>query len=368
MATEPIFGIPQGIATYPGSSDLVFGSDYGNQDFVVPMAKFIFYDTKGVLLSGSSAPTIYVRLGGTFNSTLINGYQEAQGIMGSPTGTSIFESEAGQALGRLGSSFIEGIQKQIVQGVAGATGYVASAGQSGKTQVEFLQRVMLNNFQQLIYQGPTFRRFQLPFIMKPHSQVEAETMLSIISSFRVASSPRTGTETGTLDSTIDTLGRRGDANALLRTGDAERPDPTSSAFPDGEQSQLYQDALRDFLNMRAVLTSEDESAADTIVANSGQVFTFGYPDMCKFELILHRKGGPGGAGADLTTLFRSEFCMIETVSVDYGSQNKMTFFDGKENSTQYFPTDVNLTVSLRESVLITASKASEQYISGTVLL
>ena len=120
--------------------------------------------------------------------------------------------------------------------------------------------------------------------------------------------------------------------------------------------------------MRAVLTSEDESAADTIVANSGQVFTFGYPDMCKFELILHRKGGPGGAGADLTTLFRSEFCMIETVSVDYGSQNKMTFFDGKENSTQYFPTDVNLTVSLRESVLITASRASEQYISGTVLL
>jgi ABC-2 type transport system permease protein len=40
--------------------------------------------------------------------------------------------------------------KQIVQGVAGATGYVASAGQSGKSQVEFLQRIMLNNFQQLI--------------------------------------------------------------------------------------------------------------------------------------------------------------------------------------------------------------------------
>jgi hypothetical protein len=368
MATEPIFGIPQGVSSYPSTGSLIFGSDYGNQDFVVPMAKFTFFDAKGLPLSGSSAPVIYVRLGGAFNSTLTNGYQEAQGIMGDPSGTSIFESDTGKALGRLGSSFIEGIQKQIVQGVAGATGYVASAGQSGKTQVEFLQRVMLNNFQQLIYQGPTFRRFQLPFIMKPHSQSEAETMLGIISSFRVASSPRTGTEPGTLDNTIDTLGRRGDPDSLLRTGDAERPDPTSKEFPDGEESQLYQDALRDFLNMRAVLTSEDEAVADTIVKNSGQVFTFGYPDMCKFDLILYKKGDPTGVGDDLIPLFKSEFCMIETVSVDYGSQNKMTFFDGKNNNTQYFPTDVNLTISLRESVLITAFKASEQYISGTVLL
>ena len=60
--------------------------------------------------------------------------------------------------------------------------------------------------------------------------------------------------------------------------------------------------------------------------------------------------------------------MIETVSVEYGAQNKMTFFDGKNNNSQYFPTDVNLTVSLRESVLITAAKASQQYLSGTVLL
>jgi hypothetical protein len=362
MATDAIFGIPQGIATYPSTGGLVFGSDYGNQDFVVPMAKFVFYDAKGVLLSGSSAPTIYVRLGGTFNSTLTNGYQEAQGIMGSPTGTSIFEGEAGQALGRLGSSFIEGLQKQIVQGVAGATGYVASAGQSGKTQVEFLQRVMLNNFQQLIYQGPTFRRFQLPFIMKPHSQEEAETMLSVISSFRVASSPRTGTETGTIDSTIEDLGRRADPDNLLKSGDEAPPDETK--FEGGKDNPEYQEALRQFLNRQSVLTDKDEAAADTIVQNSGQVFTFGYPDMCKFELILYKKGGEG----DIVTLFSSEFCMIETVSVDYGAQNKMTFFDGKNNNSQYFPTDVNLTVSLRESVLITAAKASQQYLSGTVLL
>ena len=364
MTTDAIFGIPQGIATYPSASNLIFGSDYGNQDFVVPMAKFSFYDTKGVPLSGSSAPTIYVRLGGTFNSTLTNGYQEAQGIMGSPTGTSIFDGEAGKALGRLGSSFIEGIQRQIVQGVAGATGYVASAGQSGKTQVEFLQRVMLNNFQQLIYQGPTFRRFQLPFNMKPHSLDEAETMLSIISSFRVASSPRTGTEPGSIDSTIDALGRRADPNNLLRSGDEVQPDPATYESTGGKDSPEYQEALRQFLNRISVLTDKDEAQADLIVQNSGQVFTFGYPDMCKFELILYKKGGTG----DIVTLFRSEFCMIETVSVDYGSSNKMTFFDGKTDKTQYFPTDVNLTISLRESVLITAPKASQQYLSGTVIL
>lgn len=362
MATEPIFGIPQGTATYPSSGGLVFGSDFGSQDFVVPMAKFTFYDAKGLPLSGGGAPTIYIRLGGTFNSTLINGYQEAQGIMGSPTGESIFAGEVGQALGRLGSSFIEGIQKQIVQGVAGATGYVASAGQSGKSQVEFLQRIMLNNFQQLIYQGPTFRRFQLPFIMKPHSQTEAETMLSIISSFRVASSPRTGTEQ-TVGQVVGRFGGSSD-DQLQTTGDLVQPDEKDFESTGGKESPEYQEALRNYLNRQAVLRPEDESAANFIVQNSGQVFTFGYPDMCKFDLILYRKGGEG----DIVTLFKSEFCMIETVSVDYGAQNKMTFFDGKGNNTQYFPTDVNLTISLRESVLITAPKASEQYLSNMVLL
>jgi len=365
MATEAIFGIPQGEATYPATTGLIFGSDYGNQDFVVPMAKFKFYDAKGVLLSGSSAPTIYVRLGGTFNSTLINGYQEAQGIMGNPSGASIFESDLGQTLGKLGSSWIEGLQKQIVQGVAGATGYVASAGQSGKTQVEFLQRIMLNNFQQLIYQGPTFRRFQLPFVMKPHSQAESETMLSIISSFRVASSPRTGTET-TISDVVTTFGRHATDGDLERTGNESPPKEDDELYKN--DPALYQQALKDYFNRQAVLSSESESAINQIVNNSGQVFTFGYPDMCKFELILHKKGGESGLGDDLITLFKSEFCMIESVSVDYGSQNKMTFFDGEGNNTQYFPTDVNLTISLRESVLITAPKASEQYLSGTVLL
>ena len=108
-----VFGIPVGAASYPAQQIIRFGSDYGNQDFVVPMAKFNFFDARGNALTGK-APTIYVRLGGTFNSTLINGYQDATGIMGDPSGTSIFAGETGKALGRLGSSFIEGIQRQMV--------------------------------------------------------------------------------------------------------------------------------------------------------------------------------------------------------------------------------------------------------------
>ena len=203
--------------------------------------------------------------------------------------------------------------------------------------------------------------------MKPHSQAESETMLSIISSFRVASSPRTGTET-TISDVVTTFGRHSTDGELERTGNESPPKEEDFKDSGGAESPLYQQALKDYFNRQAVLSSESESAINQIVNNSGQVFTFGYPDMCKFELILHKKGGESGLGDDLITLFKSEFCMIESVSVDYGSQNKMTFFDGEGNNTQYFPTDVNLTISLRESVLITAPKASEQYLSGTVLL
>jgi hypothetical protein len=355
-----VFGIQKGDFSYPKSGIIRFGSDFGSQDFVVPMAKFTFFDAKGVPL-GSNAPVIYIRLGGTFNTQLSNGYQDATGIMGDPGGTSIFASDTAKAIGRLGGSFIEGIQKQIVQGVAGATGYVASAGQSGKAQVEFLQRVMLNNFQQLIYQGPTFRRFQLPFIMKPHDKTEAETMLDIISSFRVASSPRAG-EAGTIADTVSNLGGLKDTDRLLNSAEPG-PDPADTTkYAKGEEDPLYQQALQNYNNRKAILDTTEQEAAATIVANSGQVFTFGYPDMCKFDLVLYKAN-------ELTTIFKSEFCMIETVSVDYGAQNKMTFFDNKNvKDNKYYPTDVNLTISLREAVLITATKAYQQYDQNSVIL
>jgi hypothetical protein len=219
---------------------------------------------------------------------------------------------------------------------------------------------MLNNFQQLIYQGPTFRRFQLPFNMKPTSKEEAKFMLDIISSFRVASSPRAGTET-TINQVIGRFGgSEDDQTVAQRTGDGP---PEEKNFEGGKESPLFQEALRAYNALQPVLDDADQTAANDAVTKSGQVFTFGYPDMCKFELVLYRKDAN-----ELDTLFRSEFCMIETVAIDYGAQNKMTFFDGLGSKGQYYPTDVNLTISLRESVLITAHKATTQFASGTVLL
>lgn len=368
MATS-IFGtVTSGESGYPTPGPLVFGGDFGNRDFTMPMAKFTFYNPKGEMISGVTAPTIYIRLGGTFNSTLSNGWQEAQGIMGSPGGSNIFDGNLGVEIGKLGSSWIEGLQKQIVQGVSGATGYATSAGQSGKTQVEFLQRMMLNNFQQLIYQGPTFRRFQLPFSMRPHAESEARKMIDIISSFRVASSPVTS-GMNSIGEIISSFGRHETSDRLQRSGDETQPDPTDKAkYPGGENDPSFVRAYQDYVNRQSILSDDAEATIDSIVQNSGQAFIFGYPDMCVLELILYKGGTDGTGGGQMVSLFKSEYCMIESVATDYGSQNKMTFFDGKDDASGYIPTDVNLTISLREAVLITAGRATDQYETGAAIL
>jgi hypothetical protein len=356
--TEVLFGITKGDPAYPTADNIIFGAEYANKDFVVPMAKFTFYSSKGESLSGSAAPTIYVRMGGTFNTTLINGYQEVSGIMGTPGGPSIFEGELGQTLGRFGDSFITAIQKQIVAGVAGAGGYFASAGQSGKSQVEFLQRKMLNNFQQLIYQGPTFRRFQLPFNMRPTDKAEAERMLEIIASFRIASSPSTGFSTSISQLLDEELNRSANTTEKL----TEQPTFQGKGF-ESETEQDFLSRINDWASKQSFYVDDSEEALlDEAVQKSSSVFTFGYPDMCKLELVLYKPDNT------IITLFKSDYCMIESVAVDYGAQNKMTFFDGGSNETQYFPTDVNLTISLRESTLITSPKATNEYLSGTVIL
>jgi hypothetical protein len=355
---EVLFGITKGDPAYPTADTVIFGAEYANKDFVVPMAKFTFYSAKGESLSGSAAPTIYVRMGGTFNTTLINGYQEVAGIMGTPGGPSIFEGELGQTLGRFGDSFITAIQKQIVAGVAGAGGYFASAGQSGKSQVEFLQRKMLNNFQQLIYQGPTFRRFQLPFNMRPSDRSEAERMLEIIASFRIASSPSSGFSTSISQLLDEELSRSTNVTEKL----TEQPVFQGEGFESETEEEYFQRVNAWAGKQSFFVDDAEEALLDEAVNKSSSVFTFGYPDMCKLELVLYKPDNT------IITLFKSDYCMIESVSVDYGAQNKMTFFDGGSNATQYFPTDVNLTISLRESTLITSPKATNEYLSGTVIL
>ena len=91
--------------------------------------------------------------------------------------------------------------------------------------------------------------------------------------------------------------------------------------------------------------------------------------MCKFQILLYQGprglgAGPGTSGVELKTLFESEVCMIESVAVDYGSQNKMAFFDTQDGE-KYYPTDVNLSIALREAVLPTAASIAANHSNTT---
>jgi hypothetical protein len=86
---------------------------------------------------------------------------------------------------------------------------------------------------------------------------------------------------------------------------------------------------------------------DQLIGTQNKLFD--YPDMCKFQVMLHNN-----YTNQLTTLFESGRCVIESVGVDYGSGNKMTFFDSDTKDPEYFPTDVSLNIGLKETQLQTA--------------
>jgi hypothetical protein len=331
-----LFGLQTGKVfgnTYPAGADgIKFGVDPSiHADFVTPVAAFKFYDATG---SDTGRPTIYIRMPGTFNTTLLQGYGDSAGIFGRIRGQN--QQTFIDALGSLGESALAGVQSQVAKGFAGALGFGASAGQSGRAQLEFNQRKLINNFQQLIYQGPQYRRYQLPFSMKPVSQTEAENMIKIIQCFQVASAPQALNKSDILVDNPD---------ALEDTGNFVS---TAGAIQAGEE--VSQQEL-----------AESQAAFDDFraseLAKEIDILAFSYPDMCKFQILLYR--GSGG-GTDLDTLFESEVCMIESVAVDYGSQNKMTFFD-KGDSGQYYPTDVNISIALREAVLPTAASIAASH-------
>ena len=333
MATTPIFTIPTGTVSYPAveKTELVFGSDFAHSEYVIPMARFKFYTATG---ADSEASSIYIRLSGGFNTQLSNDYQEATGILGSVTPGQDRQGSVAGITRLIGSMFDSGgtaLQSSIIKSLGAGAGFVSSAGQSGKSQIEFLTRKVFNSFQQLIYQGPKFRAFQLPFNMKPTSYEEAKTMRDIIQTFRIASSPRASGSTA-LD-----------------------PD-------DITKSKTEQDALD--------AAKKDKSDTDVALINEGQLnlegvnaatksapLTFGYPDMCKLELVLYHNDKK-----DISVVFQSDFCMIDNVAIDYGASNKMVFLANPTSvaAGDYFPSEVNMSISLRESVLVTAEYASGQ--------
>ena len=325
-----LFTIPtNGTVKYPEADILIFGSDFAHSEYVIPMARFRFYTATG---ADSEASSIYIRLSGGFNTQLSNQYQEATGIFGSvKAGQNI-----GGITGLIGSMFDTGgtaLQSSIIKSLGAGAGFVSSAGNSGKSQIEFLTRRAFNSFQQLIYQGPKFRAFQLPFNMKPTSYKEAKTMRDIIQTFRIASSPRASGSTA-LD-----------------------PD-------DITKSKTEQDALdaakKDKSDTEVALINEGQFDADNandIKVTGGSPLTFGYPDMCKLELVLYHNDKK-----DISVVFQSDFCMITNVTIDYGASNKMVFLANPTSvaAGDYFPSEVNMTIALRESVLVTAEYASGQ--------
>ena len=330
MAT-PIFTIPTGTVEYPKKDqNLIFGSDFAHSEYAIPMAMFTFFDSSG---NDSSASTIYIRLSGAFNTTLSNPYQETTGIFGSVKPG----QDIGSITGLIGSMFDAGgtaLQSSIIKSLGAGGGFLASGGQSGKSQIEFLTRKVFNSFQQLIYQGPKFRAFQLPFNMKPTSYAEATTMRDIIQTFRIASSPR---------------GRGFDTELTKTVGKSAEEE---KAFEDANKNKADDDKIIEF----SVDNADKLFGTD---ASTSAPLTFGYPDMCKLELILYHNND----GAKLITpVFKSDFCMIENVVLDYGASNKMVFLSNPASvaAGDYFPSEINMTIALRESVLVTAEYASGQ--------
>jgi hypothetical protein len=334
MATmQAPFDINREGYSYPDSGILIFGSDYGHADFLSPMVRFEFYDPLATKRADGS-PIVFIRMGGSFQSGLSNGYQEAQSIFGQPnTDGSMTGFTANAVKGGL-----DAVYKQLAGGAASATGFISSAGLSGKAQYEFMTRKVLNTFQQLIYQGPTFRRFTLPFVMKPTSMQEAEKMISIVKTFRVASSAK-GKQS--VNETITPA----TANSVNTQSSTDTTTDTSSGFTAADISALF-----------------DTAAID---GGGSSNFSFGYPDMCRFEIVL-QNGAENGGDTFLTQVFGSEFCVIENVQVDYGSQNKMVFFS-PEGTTggKYYPSEITLSINLRETSLPTADAITADHSNAT---
>jgi hypothetical protein len=177
--------------------------------------------------------------------------------------------------------------------------------------------------------------------MNPTSYEEAKTMRDIIHTFLVASSPR-----GNLNDALTGF----DDDALSKSGLSADDIKAINNLPDEEKRIALTELGLDSFN---------ENEGTSIVEASSAPLTFGYPDMCQLELILYKKNG---TNSEIVSLFISDFCMIENVGLDYGAQNKMVFLSNPTSAAagEYFASEVNMTIALRESVLITADYATAE--------
>lgn len=355
MASRSVpFQVNKGEGAYPSEQYLVFGSDAAHSDFVTTMARFEFHKSDGsAQITGS--PAIFIRMGGPFQTGLASSYSESSNMFGTPntTGNDINKD----SMLKLLKGGADAIYKQIANAGAGAAGFIGSAGLSGKAQYEFATRTALNTFKQLTYGGPTFRKFSLPFTMRPTSKKEAEDMIKIIKTFRVAAAAKGAGSVGLNEKT----------GTLAKLDDLE-----GDALAAAEKANATATALLSAADIEAIgLTNSAAGVTGAIIA-SPNVISFGYPDMCLFQILIKK----GNSNADsLSSVFESALCVIENVAIDYGSQNKMVFFDpgtttgtGTNARAIYYPAEVTLTISLTETTLTTAGSVTEDHNQPTLTI
>lgn len=287
-------------------------SAVGNVGFSVPVISFKFRSPFGVDLEASGAPKIFIRAPNGLNLTQLSNYQASGPVFGGGgSGEGSLQQEGenkNNIFGTTFSSFAEGLASQLKEATTKLQGYLQSAGQSGRDQAEFSTRSTINPFQQLLYKGPNFKQYSLPFTFRPKNIDEARSMMSIISAFKIASSPK------------------------IQKG----------TYTDIDVGQSLFSATID----------------TTLSAIAGEVaLSFGYPDLVEFEIQMFSNGiSSNVSNTEVATLYQSLPCVIQSVSTDYGQQ-KMTFFIPEEGSEEYYPTEVTMTLSLQEVAYRSLSEA-----------
>jgi hypothetical protein len=178
--------------------------------------------------------------------------------------------------------------------------------------------------------------------MKPTSLAEAERMIDIIKTFQIASSPKG-------DGGVESIQAKtsGSINNQALPKDQQTQDPATAPLTDAEIREI---------------TGVDRDVIGG-GSNSGN-FSFGYPDMCQFQILLKKTDTGEGTDSKISMgeIFHSGYCVIENVQVDYGGQNKMVFFSTSTGG-KYYPSEVTLTIGLRETTLPTADFMSTNHTS-----
>ena len=247
-----------------GSGEIRFPDkmDSGNDDHVTPYVKMAILNADGARVS--EAPFLYLKAPNQLNLSNINNYQQDGPIFGagSTSGFQIANDILGAAE-TAGLSAAQALEYTISKGGQSLLGFLGSAGLNNLSQFEFLSKNTVNPMQQQLYKGPTFRRYQLPFNMKPRNRFDAVQSRRAVTALKLAA---------------------------------------------------------------AASISESDESLSGINLTFGYPNLIQFTIMVKKSPETGRRQSSYGKGREgWQILFRSKPCVIETVQSDYGGQ-KMTFF------------------------------------------